>query len=258
MSDRAAIDLKTFGLFALFVGLLSAGGAMTARGIVPLWAGGLIGLAAFNLTFTIWHESVHNTISTSRAFCTIVGVATSFFMFLPGYFTLRREHLMHHKYQGDPERDPVYPRVQCRPWLFPLRLLLVVLWDPQPANPERRLSWGERIVDGLTLAAFLAAAGGAAAAGYAKEVLAVWIAPRLLIAPIHAFYVCFLPHAAGGPEFYRTFRIVLRNPFTRYLTMYHSFHGLHHLWPNIPWHRYRRVFNERRAELESQGVEILG
>lgn len=258
MSDRAAIDLRTTGLFVLYAGLLSTAALLTVRGDVPLWAGGLISLAAFNLSFTIWHECVHNTTSTSRAVCGAVGTATSFFMFFPGYFTLRREHLMHHKYQGDPERDPVWPRVQCPPWRFPLRLLRVVLWDPQPPNPERRLSWGERIADGVTLAAFLAAAGGAVAAGLWRELLAVWIVPRLLIAPIHAFYVCYLPHAAGGPLFYRTFRIVLRNPFTRYLTVYHSYHGLHHLWPNIPWYRYRRVFAERRAELEAQGVEILG
>jgi beta-carotene hydroxylase len=179
-------------------------------------------------------------------------------MIYPGYFFQRRDHLLHHKYQGDPDKDPVYPRTLCRPWAFPFHLVWVILRNPQPMYPERQSTGPERVADvmnyllcaGAITLGFLYGAGG--------TVLAAWLLPRAFMVPIHAFYVCYLPHSSHGQSAYQTYRIVLRNPFTRYLTLYHSYHGLHHLWPTIPWHQYRRTYISRKQELTARGVEILG
>jgi len=36
----------------------------------------------------------------------------------------------------------------------------------------------------------------------------------------------------------------------------HNYHAIHHLWPNVPWHRYREVFRERLDLLRKNGVPI--
>ena len=40
------------------------------------------------------------------------------------------------------------------------------------------------------------------------------------------------------------------------LVLGHNYHAIHHLWPNLPWHRYRGVFRERLDWLERHGVPI--
>lgn len=251
------LDTPTFLLLVLYLALLGSSVALSWLGLIPLAAAFGISLVAFNLSFTLWHECVHNTLSSSRTFCSTVGVLLSFIMVYPGYFLLRRDHLLHHKYEGDPDKDPVYPRVQCRPWALPFHLARVILVNPQPPNPESRPKPGERVVDGLGYLLFAGVAVLAVLHGKGWLLLFSWVLPRLIILPIHAFYVCYLPHSAHGPATYQKWRIVLRNPLTRYLTLYHSYHGLHHIWPTIPWYRYRRTFEDRRADLEAKGVEIL-
>lgn len=253
----ARFDPRTLLLFTTYVGVLLANFTLVALGAVSSAVGFLISVLAFNLSFTIWHECVHYTVTSRRRLCTLVGVVTTFFMIYPGYFSQRREHLLHHKYQGDPLRDPVYPRVQCSAWKFPLHLLWVTVANPQPPFAERHLSARERLGDALSCGIFALLAWRAIAAGLGWPLLVVWVLPRALMVPIHAFYVCYLPHSGRGAQLYETYRIALRNPLTRYLTLYHAFHGLHHVWPGIPWHRYRRTFLERRAELEAHGVDIV-
>src|ERR1700752_3844341 len=98
-------DKATLGLFALYVGLLAVNVAAAAAGVLPLAVAFVIGLVAFNLSFTIWHECAHNTTASNRQLGTVIGWVTSLLMIYPGYCYQRRLHLLHHKYQGDPDKD---------------------------------------------------------------------------------------------------------------------------------------------------------
>ena len=42
------------------------------------------------------------------------------------------------------------------------------------------------------------------------------------------------------------------------LTLCHNYHGLHHVWQTVPWHRYAKVFRLKREFLENRGVPIAG
>jgi beta-carotene hydroxylase len=258
MKMPSRLDAATLGLFAIYLSLHVANLTLTFAGLLPLPVAFLVGLAAFNLSFTIWHECVHNTVASSRWICSVIGSLTAFIMIYPGYFFQRREHLLHHKYEGDPEKDPVFYRVQCTPWMFPIHLLLATLRSPQPVNPERQFRPGELWSDRAGYVFCLAIVVAVLAKGMWAPLLAAWIMPRVMMIPIHAFYVCYLPHHGRGAYMYQTYRIVLRNPVTNYLTLFHAYHGLHHIWPGIPWHRYRQTFYARRKELEARGVEIIG
>jgi beta-carotene hydroxylase len=251
-------DVRTLALFIVYVVVLPLNFYLTAIAIIPLWLAFLIGLCAFNLSFTIWHECVHNTIAENRKVCTFLGILTSLFLIYPGYFYLRKDHFLHHKHQGNPDKDPVYPRVQCRPVFFPIKLIIVTLFNPQPFNTERKLTRTEFLGDlaqYITITVFVVLLF---ITHLWLPFVVSWVLPRIVIFPIHAFYVCYLPHSGYGKGFYHVYRVVLRNPFTRYLTLYHSYHGMHHLWPKIPWHRYRAAYKERKEELIAKGVKIEG
>lgn len=257
MARKSELDLPTWILFAGYAGALGSAFVLHGLGWIPAWLAFLLGLAAYNLSFTIWHECAHGTVARRRGLCTAVGIATTLPMIYPGYFFQRREHLLHHKFQGDPDKDPVYPRTQCTPWMFPVQLVRVTLFPPQPPNGEPAPPAGEVWADRACQLLFVAGAVAAVLAGWGWTLLFAWVLPRAVILFVHAFYVCYLPHSVGGPGGYEKYRIVTRGPLLRLLTVSHNYHGLHHLWPTIPWHRYRATFQERRADLEARGVEIL-
>ena len=259
-ADRVAapaIDGRTFALFLVHAIVVVLNFVAAAQGWIAMTVAFVVGLAAFNLSFTIWHECVHNTVARNRHISGLIGRITALLLVYPGYSTLKRDHLLHHKYQGSPDLDPVYPRVQCSPWMFPVHLVRTLAFGRQPDPPEGPLPASERLKDVAGYVMWAAGAVIAALAGWGPALLVAWVIPRLVILPIHSFYVCYLPHAPDGPRVYQTYRVVLRTPLTRYLTLYHSFHGLHHLWPSVPWHRYRAVFVSRRQLLERHGVEIV-
>lgn len=257
MRARRGPDLRTLALFGAHTLLPVANLSLVVTGMVPPLVSFVVGLVASNLSFTIWHECVHNTVSTSRRVNTALGFVTSVLMVYPGYFSQRRDHLLHHKYQGDPEKDPVYPRVQGSLWGFPYRLVRAALSGGDHAGDEFAPTSRESATERAGYALCAVAGVALIATGNAVPLFAAFLLPRGVMIFVHAFYVCYLPHHEDGPRLYQTYRIVLRNPLTRYLTLYHSYHGLHHLWPTIPWHQYRRTFLQRREELAARGCEIL-
>jgi fatty acid desaturase len=69
------------------------------------------------------------------------------------------------------------------------------------------------------------------------------------------WYVNYLPHAGLPPHRFHGTRII----DVRWLTfalLSHNYHAIHHLWPAIPWHRYRATFTQKLDYLREHGVPI--
>ena len=60
------------------------------------------------------------------------------------------------------------------------------------------------------------------------------------------WYINWLPHAGLPPDRYRGTRIVDVAWLTP-LVLGHNYHAIHHLWPNLPWHRYRADLQREAA-----------
>jgi fatty acid desaturase len=238
---RPAIDLPTAALL-----LLQAIGAVALfplahTGTVPLWAAAIAACLLMNLSFTTWHECSHGNFSRYQRLNHTVGWLSSLFTLYPGYFARRREHLAHHRWEGDPKLDPVYPRIQMSLFAFPFRLTLQVITREgnaiessfMPITPAQ--AWADRALL-LTAAGAMAAL---AAAGYGLLVLWLLVFPRVVIFYLHAVYICWFPHHVEGGGFER-YRVADRGLLWRLLTVGQWAHGVHHKNPSIPWHRYSR------------------
>jgi beta-carotene hydroxylase len=69
------------------------------------------------------------------------------------------------------------------------------------------------------------------------------------------WYINYLPHVGLPAGRFRGTRII-DVPWLTPLVMGHNYHAIHHLWPALPWHRYRGVFVEEKAYLRERGVPI--
>lgn len=247
------------GPTAILIGLMAVGfptaGVLSHRGVLPAWAALLVGSLLMNLSFTAWHEPAHQTFSRSRALNTAAGWLAAFVSVYPGYFARRREHLVHHKFEGQEGKDPVFPRIQATFWSFPVTLLRTALAGAPldvPANflPITRV---QRVADALSNLLALCVVVAASALGYFWALFWVWVLPRLVIYGVHAYYVCYFPHRVPGGG-YTVLRVREDHPWLRLLTMNQHLHGVHHRWPWIPWHRYRRVLRECASDLAREGL----
>lgn len=250
-------DWPTLGLLlAMWAGLGANLWWALSRTSMGLGAGVLhliLGVACLNLSFTIWHEAVHGTVSRSSWVNTATGILGGFPALIP-YFFIRRDHLLHHEFANDPKRDPDWWFAAKSIWSLPLRYPAGVreakriVTDSKPPAWE---AWADRAILLVALGAMIALVAG----GHAWALLWAWILPKGVAMWIHAWYVNVLPHRELPAERYRDTRIFpigWLNP----LMLCHNYHGVHHAWPTIPWHRYPAAFRAQREVLEKRGAPI--
>jgi beta-carotene hydroxylase len=252
---RSTLDVPTAAVGGTMVIGIAAVIALHAAGWMPLVVGLLINTFLMNLSFTAWHEACHGNFSKSRAINTAFGVLTSFASIYPGYFARRREHLCHHRFEGDATQDPVYPRIQVSLLAFPLQVLranhTAEARVPIPASFLPMTStqrWADRASN---LLAFSLLGVGLLTDTF-WSVLLLWFVPRATVFLAHAIYICHFPHAipGGGYEVYR----VRPSRVLALLTLGQNLHGVHHRWPAIPWHRYGAVLAS--VDPKAEGIEV--
>jgi len=203
----------------------------------------IIILATFlmNLSFTVWHEATHGNYARSLFINNLIGIFGSLFSLYPGYFSRRREHLAHHRWEGDEKNDPVYPRIQCSVMKFPFRLIQTIAIKKDAIPKEfMPLTQTQKMVDGITLGAVLVFFLVFCLEGNGWAFFNVFILPRGVIFWLHAFYICYFPHAAKNGRGFERYRIISAPWFWRWFTLGQTNHGIHHRWPYIPWHAYHR------------------
>ncbi|MEM9195236.1 MAG: fatty acid desaturase [Myxococcota bacterium] len=239
-------------------------------GVVVLWVGswvgvltGAIGLAvgavgttiAAYLSFTVMHEAAHGNIHGSRRDLRGIGTAAgwlaSAFLLAP-FPAFRVLHLRHHSFTNDGRRDPDF-FVAGTPLLAPLRCFRTIphyygeflFGETSRSNAGRR----ERRSVILGILFLLAIGGGLSAFGLWREVLFLWAIPAVVAAAILAFFFDYVPHHPhASRERYRDTRVVP----TRLLDLPllgQNLHLVHHLWPRVPFYRYRAVFEASRDRL---------
>ena len=258
---RGIVDWPTSGL--LFVMMLGFPILVHFQhaGVISPYLALFLATMLMNLSFTAWHEPSHGNYSRFRIINTIAGVLASLLSVYPGYFARRREHLAHHKWEGVEGMDPVYSRIQStNRWLFPIHLVVRDILGTNPAKiPDNfcRYTKVHRISDSLSNLTALAIIVFALVTGYHWEILCCWVIPRGLVLIVHAYYICFFPHAlpAGG---YRKYRVRKMGLFWRFITVDQIYHGFHHKWPFIPWHCYSSLFsNKKSIELAKSEIEFI-
>jgi beta-carotene hydroxylase len=214
----------------------------------------LVGTFFLNMSFTIWHEAAHGTVFRNRTANDILGCLAAWPAMIP-YQTVRRDHILHHDFVNDPERDPDYWFTEGSIWSLPLRYPSGAKRAVAIVDRSGRPSW-EVNLDRALLVSILVALGLGVWLGSPLAVLFAWILPKGFAMWIHAWYVNVLPHRGLPPERFHDTRIYTQ-AWLLPLTICHSYHGLHHIWPTLPWHRYPRAFRLKREFLESRGVPII-
>ncbi len=248
----------TLAVFILALGGWSAAAWLGATGQVPTWAAIALGAVAAYLTFTPLHEAIHRAVCRAPWLNEGVGRLAALPLFSP-FIAVRRLHLEHHRHTNDAEHDPDYWSGRG-PWLLrPLR------WATQDLHYYARLlrAWGslpraERVELVLNLMVLLGACGALTWSGYGNQVLLFGVLPARLAITFLAYSFDYLPHrphqVTAAENRYRATHVV-DSRVLEVLLLGQCFHLVHHLYPAVPFYRYRQVWVSQRAELVARGVE---
>lgn len=237
--------------------------ASAVAGALPLPLAVACAACVVYVAFTPMHEAAHANVSGGvrgwRWLDPAVGWAMSLLFGSP-FTAFRSVHLRHHgrtNHADDPDlwvaSDHALGVVaRCLTilphyhWTYLRRLM----WATPQSQREGRVA-------AAVLVGVAAGLAGLAFAGHGATVLLLWALPTALASGALAFAFDWLPHVPHK----RTGRYVdTRAVDVRALDVLllgQNLHAVHHLYPRVPFFRYRAVFDVMAPELAAKGTEIL-
>lgn len=210
------------------------------------------------LSFSSIHDGLHRAVSSKNWINEAVSMCTVNILFpYQPIAVLRWGHMQHHVHTGDEHRDPDYPTSKS----FPAMLLRGLFWadvyyiwnylhhlDERPAREVRTVKL-HLLIGGAVFVVAVALLPFEATIFWfiASRLTQLWIA-------IVFMYLPHRPHTirqADAP--YQA--TLLRQGWDWLMTplmAYQNWHLVHHLYPSVPFYRYKKVWEARRAFHEAQ------
>lgn len=224
--------------------------ALGTTGLLPLWTCTLVSSLVGFWIFAPYHDASHGSVARNRWVNKVVGHGSAVILMAP-FAAWIYAHLEHHKHTNDPVLDPDHYAGRGPKWLLPIRWLTL----------DIHFNLWMREKKGGT-AFYLSLWGLAAALMFWVGVLPVifcWLLPARLTTGIVTLFFSYLPHyphrIPASQDRYQATRILLIPGLTP-LLLYHNFHLIHHLYPGVPFYRYRRIYEVQKRKLRQCNAAI--
>jgi fatty acid desaturase len=227
---------------------------------LPLWAGAVLATLAAYVAFTPMHDASHGAIGGGKKrewLDSAVGHAMGLPLLAP-YAMFRTIHLRHHGATNHPERDPDY-WVNGQTAIGTAARCLTIAghyyWIAftelrQPGSAMRRAAPSALI--GLAVQTVLL--GGLVLGGFAVEALALWLIPGVLSSGALAFLFDWLPHHPHSTRGRGVDTRLILIPGLAVPMLNQDLHLVHHLYPRVPFYRYRALYREIEGEVADAPV----
>ncbi|OUS29956.1 hypothetical protein A9Q99_07815 [Gammaproteobacteria bacterium 45_16_T64] len=230
-------------------------------GDLSIWLGCLVNVLAYYVLFTPAHEAMHNSISSKNW----VNSASLFILMqtvVPGSTGkfLGLMHMQHHRFTND-TLDPDHQLV-ANPanifflWFFwDFRYISVYLKNHKSYTNYSLVRLFLEVVCGFSLM-------GIVAYFLPIEVLLLWFIPSRIMIWLICLVFMYLPHMPHTTTHkenpYQA--TLIRKGWEWLLTplmMYQNFHLVHHLYPTIPFYRYKKAWQARQQFHEEQNPSTV-
>ncbi|HEU4360989.1 MAG TPA: fatty acid desaturase [Mycobacterium sp.] len=249
--------------FALAIGALIAFG-LVADGVIgghlPSWVAILISTAVTYVMYSVAHEALHYSVSSTRWVNAVVGRLAWVFVVPPfslpafGYV-----HLQHHRYTNDVDNDPDMFATHGPAWQLPLRWALMdvcyATWYIRRLPSRFRQAWARPAAElaetAVVFSLSVVGLGAAILTGHFWTLAVLVVIPQRIGITILAWSFDWLPHhgldETQKGNRYRATRIRVGMEWVLApLMLSQNYHLIHHLHPWLPFYRYLHAW--RRNE----------
>lgn len=289
--DRPGLAVPTLCLAAVcMVGWCASIYLFINHSINAWQAWALSSVSAF-VAFTPLHDSVHGSVAPKHRWLNdLVGNACCAPLILPRVF-FQHMHLLHHRNTNDDSAGEHGFSVDPDHWgnegpviLLPLRWAVILLWycywgkKDYAARKEAALREGDTAalrklqeLRDTSIAFWAVVVVSMVAMWLCRDTTPVvcWILPAMTASSYLNYIFGYIPHRAAEQP-----RAVphKENPYlstsvTRGLfgtiieldlpMLSQNLHNIHHLFPQVPFYRYRAVWNENEKILKEKGTRVL-
>ena len=241
-----------------------------ASGAIPAW-GAIITLGALTyFAYTPLHEAVHGNINGEHEQLKWLNDACGYLvapLIAIPYTSHRVEHLTHHRYTNQPDKDPDY--MVSEMGKGGVTALLTVIhflwvqntffirqyWSSAPFKERATYSLEALISLGWRLAFVLAV-------GHPGTTAVVIILGYLLGGFFTVYWFAYRPHLPyNESRRYRNTSSLIMPGWMKPLEWFwlgQNLHSIHHLFPRVPFYRYHALHREIESILRAQGTPIVG
>lgn len=247
----------TVGVCLGALALQASSTAASVAGVWPVPVAILVNTACAYAQFTVLHDAVHKSLSRRPWVNEAFGVVAT--LVLAGPFeAIRRNHLHHHAHTNDPKEDPDF-WAAGETWLGTAARCLTMMQYHYYSYFTRlrrrdgafaRAAATTALIAGLHLAAWRA--------GFFWTLVLHWTLPAQLAVALLALTFDYWPHR---PHTERGRLKDTANILPRFLDplfLCQNIHLIHHLFPQLPWYRYREALAVVDGDLKAAGAPQWG
>lgn len=236
-------------------------------GVVPLWIAFLVAAGIVYAVYTVVHEAVHGSISGKTRSLFWLNEALGYIggQIIGAPLTAhRKEHIDHHRYTNVDHQDPdlklvggsLLTVVQGVFRVLPLQLQHYAQrhWV-QASRKDRAVLFVEVFFIIAWRLLFIAWVGWTTG-------LVLLVAANLLgifITLVLFAWIVHLPHAAVG-RYRDTSTFIFPgvvDDVVSALWLFQNYHSVHHLYPRVPFYRYRQVFRGIEGDMQEHDAPIM-
>jgi beta-carotene hydroxylase len=236
-------------MFLASVGLISISTVGYFLWNWPSWCVFLMNVLSLHLAGTVIHDASHHSAHRNRKVNAILGHGSALILgFSFPVFT--RVHLQHHAHVNDPENDPDHFVSTGGPlWLIAARFFYheIYFFKRQLWRNWELLEW---FLGRLAVALLVFAAWKFDFLGY---IFNFWFSPALVVGIALGLFFDYLPHRPFEERDRWKNARVYPSAVLNLLIMGQNYHLVHHLWPSVPWYKYKPTYEIMRPLLDEKG-----
>jgi beta-carotene hydroxylase len=216
---------------------------------LPGWCCFGLNTLALHLAGTVIHDASHNAAHRNRIINAILGHGSALMLgFTFPVFT--RVHLQHHANVNDPENDPDHFVSTGGPlWLIAPRFFYHEVYFFQ-RRLWRKLELLEWFLSRLTFGVLVYCAWRFEFLDYFAN---YWFSPALVVGLALGLFFDYLPHRPFEDRNRWKNARVYPGAVLNWLIMGQNYHLVHHLWPSIPWYKYKPTYELMKPLLDEKG-----
>ncbi|MEM0981324.1 MAG: beta-carotene hydroxylase [Cyanobacteria bacterium P01_H01_bin.58] len=213
------------------------------------WCVFSMNVLSLHLAGTVIHDASHNAAHRDRTVNAILGHGSALILgFSFPVFT--RVHLQHHAHVNDPENDPDHFVSTGGPlWLIAARFFYHEIYFFRRRLWRKQELW-EWLFARLVVAALVVTAIRFEFLGYLFN---FWFSPALVVGIALGLFFDYLPHRPFKERDRWKNARVYPSALLNLMIMGQNYHLVHHLWPSVPWYRYKPTYEVMKPLLDAKG-----
>jgi beta-carotene hydroxylase len=241
-----SLDLLMFVGAILLIGVSTCGHFLWG---FPGWFCFCLSTLCLHLVGTVIHDASHNSAHRNRIVNAVLGHGSALMLgFTFPVFT--RVHLQHHAHVNDPENDPDHFVSTCGPlWLIAPRFFYHEVYFFQ-RRLWRKFELLEWFLSRLAVAGLIYCAWRF---DFLEYLFNYWFAPALVVGLALGLFFDYLPHRPFKERNRWQNARVYPGAVLNLLIMGQNYHLVHHLWPSIPWYKYKPAYEVMKPLLDEKG-----